>query len=468
MGKDSTQVETECGDASRFRVSDIPMFFRIALFAVVVLFLACPSYATEPKTKNVLVLFSTVPYSQGFLDLVEPPMRARISEPIAFYDAYLEDPQVEEKSYRESMAETLRRRYAQVKLNVVIACNPAALYFAEEYRDKIFPGVQIVFAGVGAGDLEKHKILPGVTGVASPWGFRETIDLILHLQPNTNTIAVVSGDTRWDKDFLAVAHSELLRHQDKVGEIDIAGPVDRKLLERVSALPPHTVVLFQAYPQFESRPEFGTWDLVTAIAQRVPTYSVFPRLCVDGCIGGAYEDAQKEDLWAGQIATRVLLGERADDIPVLYSAALQNRVDWRALRRWQIPESAVPSGSEVLNREPTLWERYRKYVIAAVAVIAAQLVLIFGLLWQRAKRRRIEAELARSNQQIGESERRFRLVANTAPVMIWMSGADRLCTYFNQPWLEFTGRSIEAEMGNGWADGVHPEDAKGCLETYTK
>jgi PAS domain S-box-containing protein len=67
-----------------------------------------------------------------------------------------------------------------------------------------------------------------------------------------------------------------------------------------------------------------------------------------------------------------------------------------------------------------------------------------------------------------ESEERFRLVTNTAPVMIWMAGPDKLCTYFNYPWLKFTGRSIQAELGNGWAEGVHPEDLERCLDTYTK
>jgi len=67
-----------------------------------------------------------------------------------------------------------------------------------------------------------------------------------------------------------------------------------------------------------------------------------------------------------------------------------------------------------------------------------------------------------------ESEERFRLVANTAPVMIWMSGPDKLCTYFNQPWLEFTGRALNSELGNGWTEGVHPEDLNRFLENYTK
>jgi PAS domain S-box-containing protein len=65
-----------------------------------------------------------------------------------------------------------------------------------------------------------------------------------------------------------------------------------------------------------------------------------------------------------------------------------------------------------------------------------------------------------------ESEARFRLVANTAPVMIWTAGTDRLCTYVNKPWLDFTGRPIEAELGNGWTDGVHSEDMERCFHTY--
>ena len=73
-----------------------------------------------------------------------------------------------------------------------------------------------------------------------------------------------------------------------------------------------------------------------------------------------------------------------------------------------------------------------------------------------------------AQQRIQESEERFRLVADTAPVLIWMSGTDKLCNYFNKPWVEFTGRSLEAELGHGWAAGVHPEDRQRCMDVYTQ
>src|SRR5438094_2147829 len=77
-------------------------------------------------------------------------------------------------------------------------------------------------------------------------------------------------------------------------------------------------------------------------------------------------------------------------------------------------------------------------------------------------------QLQASEAGLRESEERFRVVADSSPVLIWMSGLDKLCTFFNKVWLEFTGRTVEQEMGNGWAEGVHPDDFQSCLKTYVE
>jgi two-component system, LuxR family, sensor kinase FixL len=71
-------------------------------------------------------------------------------------------------------------------------------------------------------------------------------------------------------------------------------------------------------------------------------------------------------------------------------------------------------------------------------------------------------------QSLRESERRFRTLADTAPVLVWMSGVDGLCEYFNKGWLDFTGRTAQQEHGNGWAEGVHSEDVDRCLANYRR
>ena len=75
-------------------------------------------------------------------------------------------------------------------------------------------------------------------------------------------------------------------------------------------------------------------------------------------------------------------------------------------------------------------------------------------------------ERKRVEQALRVSEGRFRLMADAAPVLVWISDTDKLRTWFNRPWLDFVGRTIEEEVGHGWSETVHPDDLERCLETY--
>jgi len=93
--------------------------------------------------------------------------------------------------------------------------------------------------------------------------------------------------------------------------------------------------------------------------------------------------------------------------------------------------------------------------------LVSQIQIMGDVFRQTYMRQRVE-------NKVREMERRFVLAADSAPVMIWMSGTDKMCTYCNQGWLAFTGRSVDQEMGSGWLEGVHPQDAKQSLADYAE
>jgi PAS domain S-box-containing protein len=75
-------------------------------------------------------------------------------------------------------------------------------------------------------------------------------------------------------------------------------------------------------------------------------------------------------------------------------------------------------------------------------------------------------EQKRAEQALRESEQRYRAITDASPIMVWMAGVDKLCYYFNKGWLDFVGRTLEQESGNGWVENVHPDDFDRCVQTY--
>ena len=434
---------------------------RLAIPGILLCVLSGSAAAAQGTAKNVLVLSGG--HGSVSIPIMEASLRRNVPWPVNFSVADLETPPFDNETHLEVLAEAFRHKFGDKKVDLVIAVMDTSLRFALRYRDKMFPGVPITFMSISSPEASRVKFRwPGVTGVASAVGIKETIDLALRLHPDTKAVAVITSQSTTENDYLAAVQAELLRYQDKLTEIDLVGPPSGQMIEKIAALPPHTAALFQIWPHESDQPALGVYDVLAETTQHLPTYCIFPGLCMNhGGIGGAYDDARNDAVVAGEIAARVLKGERPDDIPIASNANLVATVDWRELRRWKIPESELPAGTVILNREPTLWEKYKNYIIPAIAIIVAQFVLIAALLWQRARKQKAEAVLR-------ESEKRFRLMADTTPALIWMCDSNGKVTYLNDRRIAFTGRDPQAGYFDAWTRYVHPDDRKRVREINTQ
>jgi PAS domain S-box-containing protein len=421
------------------------------------------SCAESPAAKNVLILYSFSDRSvSASADALEASLRARVSYPLNFYVEYLECQRFDDKNYEKGQVEALQHTYSGEKLDLLVIDALPALNFALTHRNELFPGVPIVFLEVDARLIAGQKMWPGVTGITDTKDVPKTIDLILHLHPKTKAIAIITNNSPFERYWLTVVHNELLQYQNAVSEIDLVGIPTDQLPRRVAELPPETVVLFQEAPQESVHPAIGAYEALRMIGQRLPTYCIFPYLCLNrGGIGGADVDWAEQVSLAAEQGSRVLSGERPENIPVVHGTSDIIRVDWRTLRRWNIPESALPPGSEILYREPTFWQQDRKYILGAIAVILVQALWIVALLWQRARKRKAEAILR-------ESEGRFRRMADTTPALVWMCDQRGKITYLNERWVEFTGSEPNAGYGDTWTPYVHPDDLKNAVDTLSQ
>ena len=414
-----------------------------------------------PAAKNVLLLYS---FTKDFFPELEPmksTLRAHAGVPVNIYLEYLDSTRFNDPEYRKRLSATISQAYASSRPDLVIVGLYPALRFALDFRQQMFPDVPILFFGVDTRRLQGLETLRAVTGVTVTVDIRGSINLALGFHPDTQNIAVISGTSELEGFWLEQFRKEMQLHYGTLNLIEFSGLPTQAILDQVSALPPHTVVFAQIMSEESVEPMLKTFDLISAVSQRFPTYSII-NYCMDhGCIGGSWVNDEQNGSIAGEIAARLLTGEKPENIPIQPGARSHMVADWGQLHRWNISEALIPPGTTVLNRPPAVWERYRKYIFDAVLVFGVQFALILALLMQRRRKRQAEAVLR-------ESENRFRVMADSTPSLIWMCDEQGNVTYVNEQWVVFTGLDKSAGHGRMWADSVHPDDLPNASDTLSK
>ncbi|HRY14679.1 MAG TPA: ATP-binding protein [Candidatus Competibacteraceae bacterium] len=354
---------------------------------------------TDGASRRVVILNGTDPYLPAFLALdsaLREAIRMESRVPVDFYAETLDMYRFPQKLFDHDVAALLRKKYHGLKIDVVVADATIALDFARRYRAEIWPDAVIVFNSMPTSSLRERSLDPHTIGVPVQLEFGPTLDLALQLRPATQKVAIVAGTADPDRKHLLLAQAAL---EQAAGRFDIQYLVGLTLAETVTAvqgLLADTVVLYTTmFRDGADAPQVPRDALKRIVAvSRVPVFGVFETYLGDGIVAGSITSYGTQGRRTGELVARVLNGEDPSAIGVQAPVAPHCIADWRQLRHWDIDERRLPADCEVRFKEVTLWDRYYRQVLAVLAVVLMQTVLIIVLMLNYRRLQRAQVALA--------------------------------------------------------------------------
>jgi len=290
--------------------------------------------------------------------------------------------------------------------------------------DALFPGLPVVFVTVNELEVPQGISKLGVTGIIQRFDLRGTVALILRLQPETQRVIVIGGDSDGDRATLG----RIEEVAQTVEGVDFEYWTNRPVADLPAALknlPTGTVVLLSSVQRDVAGQSFYVAQLAQLLvpSASVPVYVLGASALGSGVVGGAVVDPDTLGTRAAQLATRVLGGVDAKSVPIEVDTKGTQLVDWRALQRWHIKESLIPTDCGVRYRPQSMWEQHQDIIVISLAVFLAQAVTIAGLLTQRRQRRLAEIEVLNQRTEL----------AHVARVSMMGQLASALAHELNQP-----------------------------------
>ena len=396
-----------------------------------------PAHAATTKP-NILVVLS---YHVGmpWADAVTRGLVDRLGEENELIITQLDVKRYPAFGREKKMLEIMSNRAKISRPILVIAVDDTAYRFVLEHRDEFEPGTPIVFCGVNFWEGTRE---PGVTGVVEANDIATTLKLMAQLQPQARRWVVVNDQSETGQANRKAF--EQSRQSDDTREILWLGDGSFSETEdRLAKLDPKRDGVLLLSWNIDRTGLTRSYETAIKKARDIcpaPLYGVWDFYFGHGIVGGALLDGRVHGQETGDIAKRILAGEKPDAIPVVTQCRTTLKIDYREIQRFSLSTKNVPNQTEIYNRTLSAWEQYAGVIIAIVIVIALQGATITWLIIVIQRRRQARAHLRES-----EASLRFTLDAIEEAVIV--TDTNNLITRINPAAEKLTGVSVAQAKG---------------------
>ncbi len=428
---------------------------RICLLVAVLFWpvglLSYPDAHAEPPLR-VLVIQS---YHKGFswtddLQRGIETVLERSGEEIEIAVEYMDAKRQPARRMFDTLADLYEFKSARWRPDLVISCDDDALAFLFDYRDRIYPGVPVVFCGLDVESFDPSilKGRKGYTGVVERLDLAGTIELIFDLQPAVERIAVIHDRTTSGRVHRRNMERLVPGYADGVEFIfpnSGAGLTEAELLSFLRGLDARSAVYFLGFSRDRLDKPFSLDHIIPLISQAspVPVYTHADAYFGYGTLGGKLLSAEVHGRSTGAKALRLLEGASVSEVPVSVESSNRYVFDYRQLRRFSIPESRLPEGSVVAFAPTGFLTRHLAAVVSGAVGVLALTAFTIALLVNILRRRRIEKELR-------ASEALFRTVYDAMPLYLalWrLEGDEFVLSDVNPATVRLSGAKIREWLG---------------------
>jgi len=353
------------------------------------------AHTQPPPRTRILIVFSHASNAPGvvrFADQLKGTVRKQIPS-AEIYEEFLDLDRFPDPARRPQLARGLTEKYRGFRPDAIVVEGASALQFVVDQLPGLFPGVPVVYGAVFEPIVDLSSLPVNVVGRRQPLPFAATYTLAHALQPDAEHVVVVSGVS--DSLIGLEARRQITPLLNGVRLTLYQDWSYGELLDSLRRLSPRTFVVLSEFTKDRRGRTFIPAELTAALSHvaSVPMYGIARNWIGDGIVGGSVMDFSEDGARVGRIALRVLARRPNEPMVASEVAATAMVVDWRELRRWGLSAARLPSGTEVLFREPTPWQRYRTVVLLTGGVIAAESLLIGLLLLERRRRKRAQLAL---------------------------------------------------------------------------